>query len=275
MMVGRILMEMSETIRKNERSWRQTVIHLDRQSPMRIAILLLVAALLAACGRPAPQPLTFVAAPWGAGEVSEYQITDVNGQPAGVTRFEIGRSEDEANDGGWSIRRETLAQGANEVVEVEITTGMRPLTSLLMRSAGANQGAERVMAAYDRGQVQMELTTSRNVTTYERASIPSDARDGNLLPVVVRALPLSEGYATRIHSFLPVVGQLETFTVSVLGMEEVNVPAGVFQAYKVEMSARNYKTTAWYADDPERTLVKYIDGRNRGTFELAVFQPGN
>lgn len=247
----------------------------SRRTAACLVALGLVAVLLAACGRPSPQPLTFAPAPWGEGEISEYRITDVNGQPAGVARFEIIRIAGQRDSDHWSIRRETLAQGVNELVSVEVTEGMRPITSLLTRTASATQGAERVLATYDRSQVQMELTTSRNVTTFERASIPSDARDGNLLPVVVRSLPLREGYATRLHSFLPVVGQLETFTVSVLGVEEVSVPAGIFQAYKVEMSTRNYKTVAWYAQDDMNTLVKYIDGRNRGSFELALFEPGD
>jgi hypothetical protein len=85
---------------------------------------------------------------------------------------------------------------------------------------------------------------------------------------------LQEGYVTRVYTFLPIQGQLETYIVSVLGSEEVTVPAGTFTTYKVELGTSDSKTTAWYSQDPLHTLVKYVDGRNSGTFELTAYQPG-
>lgn len=235
---------------------------------------LLLAFLLVSCNQPQIQPLTFASTPWGAGEVSEYQITDVNGQPAGTARFTIERGESQQNGDGWSIRREIAAQGTTEVVTVEMNNGLRPITSTLVRTGGLQRVQESVKASYDSGQVDMELTTAQNVTTYQRVNITSDARDGWVLLPVVRALPLAERYATRINSFVPILGRLETFTVAVVGGEQVAVPAGTFAAYKVELSARDHKTTAWFTQDAPHVLIKYVDGRNRGTFELTEFQPG-
>jgi hypothetical protein len=235
--------------------------------------VLMLALLLAACGGAEIQPLTFTPTPWLAGEVSQYQITDVNGQPAGTARFAIEQGASGRED-GWSIRREIAAQGTNEVVTVEMSNALRPITSTLIRTGGLQRAQEVVKATYDSGRVDMELTTAQNVTTYQRVNITSDARDGWVLLPVLRALPLAERYATRINSFVPILGRLETFTVTVLGSEQVTVPAGTFATYKVELSARDHKTTAWYTQDAPHVLVKYVDGRNRGTFELTEYQPG-
>jgi hypothetical protein len=242
------------------------------RSPAWLATLLLLTGLLGGCGRPEPQPLRFGAAPWGVGESSEYAVTDVNGQAAGITRYEITAGQSSDNGSGWSIRREIAAQGVNETVAVETTDDYRPLTSTVTRSTVSQPGQETVRATYDRGQVDMELTTIQNVTTYERTNIPSDARDSNVLLPIVRALPLAEGYATRIQSFLPIAGLMETFTVSVLDTETVTVPAGTFETFKVELRTNDYTTLAWYAQDAAHLLVKYEDGRNQGTFELTNVQ---
>jgi hypothetical protein len=234
----------------------------------------LAAFLLAACGRTEVQPLTFDTPPWLAGEVSEYQITDVNGQPAGMARYEISRGQSPNEQTGWSIRRQTLAQGVTEVVIVEMNDGLRPLSSWLERLSGAQHQQERVKATYNRGQVDMELTTAMNNITYQQANIPSDARDGNLLLPVVRALPLQLGYATRINSFLPIVGQSETYLIRVRGSEQITVPAGTFETFKVVLESRGNETTAWFTQDAPHLLVKYVDGRNAGTFELTSFAPG-
>jgi hypothetical protein len=55
--------------------------------------------------------------------------------------------------------------------------------------------------------------------------------------------------------------------VHVLGKEHVTVPAGDFDAWKLEVVTSNARQTAWYADAPERQLVRYDN--DRGTiFEL-------
>jgi hypothetical protein len=228
--------------------------------------------LLTACGGAELQPLTLNATPWGVGEISTYQITDVNGQAAGMGRFDILAGDAQSNPGGWSVRREIEAQGINEIVAVEMSTGLRPVISVLVRTAEAGQ--QVVKATYNSGQVDIELTSEQNVTTYERMNITSDARDGYVLLPVIRALPLQAGYATRINSFLPLVGLLETFTVEVVDSQDVTVPAGTFAVWEIKLRSNNYTTTLWISQQAPFPIVKFIDGRNQGTFELTDFQPG-
>ena len=42
--------------------------------------------------------------------------------------------------------------------------------------------------------------------------------------------------------------------------EEVEVPAGTFQAWRLEIRSGGRTQKAWYADDGPRTLVRYDNG---------------
>lgn len=237
-----------------------------------IVLLTLSTLLLAGCGRPELQSLAFNPAPWQAGEISEYAITDVNGNYAGTARYVVQLADEQNNPDGWILQREITAQGASERVTVAMNPSFRPITSVLVRTVGARE--ERVAATYNNSQVEMELTTAQNVTTYQRVNVTSDVRDGNVLLPVVRALPLSAGYATRLNSFLPVVGRQETFTIEVVGDETVVVPAGSFTTWKVELTTNDQQTTAWFSQEAPFVLVQYVDGRNGGTLELTSFERG-
>jgi hypothetical protein len=224
------------------------------------------------CGQPPLQPLIFNQPPWSAGEISQYRITDVNGAVVGSARFDILGGDPQTNAGGWSIRREIAAQGVNEVIAVEVGENLRPQTAVVIRSS--NQGQQIVKATYRGSQVDMELTSAQNVTTYESRNITSDARDYAVLLQALRLLPLEPDYATRLNTFSVMTGLLETFTIQVVGSEEVTTPAGSFTTWKVEAKTADTMTTAWVAQKAPVVLVKYVDGRNDGAFELVDFQPG-
>lgn len=230
---------------------------------------LLVALALAACGQPEVQPLAFGPAPWQDGELSTYRLTAVDGSFAGTAQISLDRLE----EGWWRMRREILAQGDQELVEVEASDkGLRPRRSLLTRSSP--DGQERVEATYVDGQVDMTLTTKQDVTTYERAHIPSDAREQRTLPMLVRMLPLDAGYATRLNTYLPVSALLDRVTVQVVKPETVDVPAGRFDTWLVTFDTGDSESQAWYSQAAPHQLVKFVDGRSGGLYELASYEPG-
>jgi hypothetical protein len=75
---------------------------------------------------------------------------------------------------------------------------------------------------------------------------------------VLAALPLAEGYVTSFRNLDLQKQKLELKNLKVVGVESVTVPAGTFEAYKVEVtSAENEadKTTIWIAKD-SRTVAK-------------------
>lgn len=69
---------------------------------------------------------------------------------------------------------------------------------------------------------------------------------------VLATLPLAEGYAISYRTLDLEKQKLKLKNLKVVGLESVTVPAGTFEAYKVEItSAENEadKTTVWIAKD--------------------------
>ncbi|MFN8490214.1 MAG: DUF3108 domain-containing protein [Caldilineaceae bacterium] len=236
-------------------------------------VLLVSLILLAACGQPEMQPLSLDAMPWRSGETSSYQITDSNGAAAGTARYTITAGDPQSNAGGWTIQREIAAQGVQEVVIAQVDKDdLRPSTSLLTRTS--SQGKEIVKAIYTSDGVDLDLTSAMNVTTNQHIAAPSDARVEATVLQLVRALPLAANYATRLNSFSPATGGVDRVTVLAVKEESIAVPAGTFNTWQVELDMGNSKTKVWIGRDAPHPLVKYIDGRNGGTFELSAFKPG-
>lgn len=231
--------------------------------------MLLLLVLLVGCSQPDIQPLRFQAAPWLPNEASTYQLTDIDGNYAGTARYDLTR----LNNGVWNLRREINAQGTQEIVVVDMgEEGFRPIESTLIRMD--RNGTEVVSTEYDGSAAHLELTTKQNITTFERISIPSDARDQATLIMLLRALPLAQNYAVRLNVFWPVVGSLDRVTLEVLRQEQVSAPAGTFDTWYVRMKTKDSETEAWVSTEAPYPVVKFIDSRNGGTFELSDFQPG-
>ena len=74
----------------------------------------------------------------------------------------------------------------------------------------------------------------------------------------IAALPLAEGYSASFRNMDLQKQKLELKNLKVVGVENVTVPAGAFEAYKVEITSADNeadKTTVWIAKD-SRKVVK-------------------
>ena len=239
-----------------------------------LVVVFMAMLLLAACGQPKIQPLQVQAVPWANGERSTYQVIDLNDNFAGTATIEFTAGATQATGEAWTMRREVAAQGDQETVVVEMTaSGLRPALSTLVRLLSGN-ARQLVKTTYNSGQVDLELTTAQDITTYERINVPSDVRDQRTLLALVRALPLAAGYATQVNSFLPVANLLERTTIQVTGQEQVQTPAGTYETWHVEFNTPDSQSEAWVATAAPHILVKFMDGRTGGTYELRDYQAG-
>lgn len=233
---------------------------------LMLAILLL-AGILAGCNQSTPVGLVFNPAPWQDGEEHIFRITDVEGKYAGTMSYTITAGTNDQGQPLWSIARSTQAQGDREELIVKVlAAGFRPQSSFLERSNAA--GRETVDAQYNGPSVDMVLTTRAEVATTQRVEVPSDVRESGTLPMITRALPLARNYATRLNAFLPIVGLIDRITVRVVGEERITTPVDTFDAWIITLDTGASISRLWIAKDAPHPLVKYIDGRNRATYEL-------
>ena len=82
--------------------------------------------------------------------------------------------------------------------------------------------------------------------------------DGAGAAETIATLPLADGYNTTFRNFDVQRQQMKTKELKVVGSEQVTVPAGTFDAFKVEInSSDGGKTTLWVAKTP-RKAVKQV-----------------
>lgn len=232
------------------------------------AVLICSAVFLASCSAQ-PQPLIFGEPVWTDRETSTYRVTNRADRIVGTAIFRV-----QAGSDGWTLTREINDAGVQERATIEMrASGFQPVYSTLVRTAnGSSQMVETHIAG---SQVDITLTNYQGATVYERVQVPSDIRDERTLLLILRALPLTQGYATRLNSFLPVVGHTERVTVQVRRQESVTVPAGTFDTWVVDLRSNERTTEVWVAMDAPFPVVKFIDGRSRALFELTEFDQGS
>ena len=237
---------------------------------MRGRISLLLLLLLSGCGGLTGsaefQPLRFNPVPWQDGEVSTYRITDSNNEYAGMMTMSIAAPDSES----WRLVRLVDGRTQEEVDVVIKSNNLRPLSSRIKRSD--SEGSESVVATYNGGQIDLELTTKTNVVTYERQSVPSDTYDFQTVLMLLRTLPLTNGYATRLNAYLPIAGLLSRIEVTVNGKETLTTGAGSYDAWKLLLRSQTSQSEAWIGAEAPYPLLKYIDGTTGATFEFDGFQ---
>lgn len=228
--------------------------------------------LFASCSRADFVPLSFNDAPWHTGEASVYSMSNSSGEAIGTAQIDIAAGTDAEGNATWNFRQELAALNDEQlsVVEMRAET-LRPTVAVWTHTRP--EGVEVVKTTYNGAQAELELTNVLAILTHERVSIPSDVRDDHTIAVLTRALPLAVGYATRINTFLPVVGITERVEVAVEDEERIEVPAGAFDVWRVNLSTETVDSTAWIGKEAPYPLVRFEDDRTDVNFELVDFQP--
>lgn len=212
------------------------------------------------------QPLRFNAVPWQDGETGTYHIVDGNGENAGVMTIALTNHDNEF----WLMTRQVDGR-TQETVEVTMkASNLRPKETMILRTD--SEGREMVRGTFDGSQVDLELTTRVDAVTYERQSIPSNSYDYQTLLMLLRALPLTNGYATRINAYLPIAGLLERIEIVVSIEESLALKSGPVPAWRILLRAQNSRSEAWIGQEAPYPLLKYVDGTTGATFELSEFR---
>ena len=88
------------------------------------------------------------------------------------------------------------------------------------------------------------------------AEVPAGVIDDNVLTVLVPAMPWTASSKFTVPVFASGQGQVQTYTLAVTGTESVTVPAGTFQAYRVEVSGGQAPLTLYVAADAPHRVLK-------------------
>ncbi|MHB1223735.1 MAG: DUF3108 domain-containing protein, partial [Gemmatimonadaceae bacterium] len=179
----------------------------------------------------------------------------LQGRPFGYQRTEVQRT-----DSGYTA---TETSRIGTIISQTTTITLDP--ALAMRrvvQSGKAQGQETsIDVSYAAGRARGSAATPTPptgavVTVAVDAEVPAGVIDDNALTLLLPAMPWTASSRFAVPVFASGQGKLQTYTLSVAGSESVTVPAGTFQAYRVEVTGGAQPMTLYIAQDAPHRLLK-------------------
>lgn len=132
--------------------------------------------------------------------------------------------------------------------------------SLRPKARSASQGPARVEASFGDGEVTGTIQASgQQFPIEEELAAPVFGGDA-ALDAVLTALPLAEGYETDLRSFeIGMQNRTRVWSLSVPGSETVEVAAGSFETFRVEvqdLDGEGGARTIWVTQESPRVIVR-------------------
>ena len=156
--------------------------------------------------------------------------------------------------GTWVVTEATAMQMVTVNDEATIDKG-----TLLLRKRVVHQGPATIEVAFADDKATGKMTMNgqeRPIAADLGGALFADGPGAN---DVVAALPLAEGYTTSYRNFDLMTQKVKPRQLKVTGSEKVTVPAGSFDAWKVEITPADggsgESTTLW-VDKASRQVVK-------------------
>ncbi|HUV35339.1 MAG TPA: S9 family peptidase [Patescibacteria group bacterium] len=181
---------------------------------------------------------------------------------------DITRTYEQATENGRDVWRTTTTQTSPEGTATDVFLVDR--TTLLPIHRSVEQGQIAVEMEYTPETVTGTISMGPQVmpinTTLEAPVFGGDTA----MEIALEALPLTSGYKTTLRVFELITQRSRTMLLEVTGMEDVTVPAGSFEAYKVELKPLDGELgggTLFISEKDPRCIV-------RGTIQLPAAMGG-
>lgn len=129
--------------------------------------------------------------------------------------------------------------------------------TLILKHRSINQGPLVIELDFKDGKAAGSMTMNGQATPISKELGGVLVGDGAGAFDVMGRLPLAAGYTTRLRNFDVQKQKVQWKQLKVVGMETITVPAGSFEAYKLEITDVENdadKQTVWIAKDTHRVL---------------------
>jgi hypothetical protein len=178
---------------------------------------------------------------------------EMGGQAVTGTSRRSVRRERQGERGVWQVSTETdLGGGSTDRFVMDADT-LAPL------SREASDGRSRLVLAFTESAVEGSLSLAGEDTPISVQLESPVMADTSALEWLMTAWPLAPDYAAIARTFDASSRSVQAWSFGVTGSESVTVPAGTFDAYKVQMLPTDGKpgiATLWFAKDPPRHLLR-------------------
>jgi hypothetical protein len=180
----------------------------------------------------------------------------------GLAREMSVTTEIEDDPDGWLITdtATTPPSGANPGGSV-VDRALVDKATLLLKKRTLTQGSNQIEYVVMAGRVAGQLLVGGQARPFS-VDLGGDLfNDAAGLYQTMATLPFAPGYSIAFRTFDVQAQRVRTVRLETLGSEAVTVPAGTFDAFKIEMSSDDgSRTTVWVAREG-RAVVKFVGVR--------------
>ncbi len=228
--------------------------------------------------------LLFVAACGGGGDLSgnTHVISDIPWSVPETASYRILNGDDVVGSGVLRIEDREAGlllsqdfQATDEQISDDVSVLADPLTlqpQTVSRTIDGPEGKRICDTRYEGSKATVDQR-SGNDERKDVLQLPANSFDtwGDLF--LWRTLDFRDGFDVTYNGVLTcslVKPDVISVVLVVKGLETVEVPAGTYRAWRLEIRSGGETTHVWYADDGRRTLVRYDNGQH--VFELESVQ---
>jgi len=200
-------------------------------------------------------------------------VSDIPWDSAETARYRLLQGDDEKGTGELTLLPDTDVvrmtqlftipeEEITDVVEAVVATAtLRPLE--VRRIIDGPEGKRECNAAYSPLNSVTVVQRAEEDERTDELDIPPQHYDSWSDLFLWRTIEFFEGNEVKYVDVLScslAKPDLLSVVLKVKEIEEVTVPAGTFQAWRLEIRSGGRTQKAWYADDDRRTLVRYDNG---------------
>ncbi len=196
--------------------------------------------------------------PWSDDEIMTYRLVDDDGKQLAVGVLTV-----EVNQGETTLRQRFESETTVDSIDVVVDSRtIKPLSSVRKIENDNPDDEDLIEVTYTEAGATVKVGGRQT-----GLSVPEHAYDNDSSLFLWRTLPFAVGYEASYVTLITNRRTRQEVYLRVARKETVTVPAGTFEAWRVEIATANARQVAWYADTPARTLIRYDNDRNL-IFEL-------
>jgi Protein of unknown function (DUF3108) len=195
--------------------------------------------------------------PWTGNETTNYVIKNRNGDELGRSTLKV----EVAGEMTTLNQRSEGEEGSDEIRLIVHSSTLKPISSTrLITNEGGDDDPIEVTYTPQGAQIKQGGRQTG-------LSVPEHSYDNDSSLFLWRTLSFVTPYEASYNTIITNHRSRQKVNLEVIRKETVTVPAGRFEAWRLEISTSNARQVAWITDDPSRTLVRYDNDRN-AIFEL-------
>ncbi len=191
--------------------------------------------------------------PWTDGEHYSYALVNKDGDELGQALLSVAIDGDKT-----MLSQEFKSDAAADTTTVTVESAtLQPIAAQ----------RDILEAGGDETHIHVEYTEAgalikQNDDKQSGLSVPEHSYDNDSSLFLWRTLPFAEGYEGSYNTIITNHRTRQKVNLRVAGLETVTVPAGTFEAWRLVITTNNARQQAWFANTPERQLLRYDNDRN-------------